>query len=58
MTARTCAACDCELEGEPITVRIGGNPVEVCCEECAQSLREADASRSAKRAGTSRQIGR
>jgi ribosome-binding protein aMBF1 (putative translation factor) len=38
---RTCAACDCELDGNPIKVRIGGNTVEVCCEECAQRLQEA-----------------
>jgi ribosome-binding protein aMBF1 (putative translation factor) len=50
MTQKTCAACDCKLEGETIKVRIGGETVEVCCEECAKKLREAKASaRSAKR---------
>jgi hypothetical protein len=44
MTAKTCAACDCELDANAIAVRIGGNTVEVCCDECAQSLREAHAS--------------
>jgi hypothetical protein len=44
MTAKTCAACDCDLDANPIEVRIGGNTVEVCCDDCAQSLREADAS--------------
>jgi hypothetical protein len=44
MTERTCAACDCELEAEPIKVKIGGKTVEVCCEECAQKLNEAQAS--------------
>jgi ribosome-binding protein aMBF1 (putative translation factor) len=44
MTAKTCAACDCELDGSAIDVKIGGNTVEVCCDECAQSLREAHAS--------------
>ena len=44
MTAKTCAACDCELDANPIQVKIGGNTVEVCCDECAQSLREAHAS--------------
>jgi hypothetical protein len=44
MTAKTCAACDCELDGNAIEVKIGGNTVEVCCGECAQSLREAHAS--------------
>jgi hypothetical protein len=47
MTAKTCAACDCELDAKAITVTIGGNTVEVCCEECAQALREADAATSA-----------
>ena len=44
MTAKTCAACDCELDATAIAVKIGGNIVEVCCDECAQSLREAHAS--------------
>lgn len=44
MTAKTCAACDCELDANAIEVKIGGNTVEVCCDECAQSLREAHAS--------------
>jgi hypothetical protein len=38
---KTCAACDYELDGNAITVTIGGRAVEVCCEECAQQLREA-----------------
>ena len=44
MTATTCAACDCELDANSIKVEIGGKTVEVCCEECARSLREAHAS--------------
>jgi hypothetical protein len=40
MTAKTCAACDCELDANAIKMKIGGNIVEVCCEECAQSLRK------------------
>jgi hypothetical protein len=44
MTTNTCAACDCELDANPIKVTIGGNTVEVCCDECAQKLREAHAS--------------
>ncbi len=44
MAEKTCAACDYPLEGTPITVTIGGKTVEVCCEECAQALREARAS--------------
>jgi hypothetical protein len=51
MTVRTCAACDCELDANPIKVKLGGNTVEVCCEECAQSLKEADAATSGKKLG-------
>jgi hypothetical protein len=45
---KTCAACDCTLDGEVITVTIGGNAVDVCCEDCATLLKEADASASGK----------
>jgi hypothetical protein len=41
MTQKTCAACDCELEGEVIGVTVGGKKVEVCCEDCARKLNEA-----------------
>lgn len=51
MTATTCAACDCELDASAIKVKIGNNTVEVCCEECAQTLREAHASGVAKKTG-------
>ena len=44
MAERTCAACDCALEANSIKVTIGGKTVEVCCEECAQTLNEAAAS--------------
>jgi hypothetical protein len=44
MNERTCAACDCKLEGEAIKVEVGGKTVEVCCEECATLLKEAQAS--------------
>lgn len=43
MTEKTCAACDCELDDNAITVTVGGRTVEVCCEECAEKLREAGA---------------
>jgi hypothetical protein len=43
MSETTCAACDCKIEGEAIKVNVGGKPVEVCCEECATTLREAQA---------------
>ncbi len=41
MTTKTCAACDYELDANAIQVTIGGKTVEVCCEECAQKLKEA-----------------
>jgi hypothetical protein len=40
MKENTCAACDCELDANSIKVTIGGKTVEVCCEECAQKLKE------------------
>ena len=46
MKPNTCAACDCELDDNRIAVRIGGRTVEVCCEECAIALREAEAAAS------------
>jgi hypothetical protein len=49
MVEKTCAACDCKLDVNPIKVRIGGETVEVCCEECAQKLKEA--SGTARRRG-------
>jgi hypothetical protein len=47
MTQKTCAACDYELDANAVQVSIGGKTVEVCCEECARSLREAHASAAA-----------
>jgi hypothetical protein len=41
MNESTCAACDGKIEGEAIKVNVGGKAVEVCCEECAERLREA-----------------
>ncbi len=43
---KTCAACDCAIDGDPITVAIGGKTVEVCCEECSEKLKESHASAS------------
>jgi len=51
MAAKTCAACDCELDANAIKVKVGGNTVEVCCEECARSLREAEAAALGKTPG-------
>jgi len=44
MAERTCAACDCQLDANPIKVKIGGKTVEVCCDEFAQKLKEAHVS--------------
>jgi len=44
MVEKTCAACDCQLDESAIKITIGGKTVEVCCDECAQKLREADSS--------------
>ena len=41
MAQKTCAACDCSLDESAIKVKIGTRVVEVCCDECAQKLREA-----------------
>jgi hypothetical protein len=49
MAKRTCAECDCKLEADVIQVKIGGATVEICCEDCAQKLNEANASTTAKR---------
>jgi hypothetical protein len=44
MIEKTCAACDCKLDEGSIKVKIGGKTVEVCCDECAQKLKEASSS--------------
>ena len=49
MPMKTCAACDCELDANSIKVKVGGKTVEVCCEECAKALNEADAATSAEK---------
>jgi ribosome-binding protein aMBF1 (putative translation factor) len=49
MAERTCAACNCKIDGDPIKVTIGGKTVEVCCEDCAQKLKEASAFTATKR---------
>ncbi len=48
MAEKTCAACDCKLEGEIIQVTVGGRTVEVCCEGCAVTLKEARTSGAVK----------
>jgi hypothetical protein len=44
MIVKTCAACDCALDDSAVKVRIGGKAVEVCCDECAQKLKDGHAS--------------
>ena len=51
MAAKTCAACDYVLDGNAIEVTIGGKTVEVCCDECAQKLKQAHASATTDRKG-------
>src|SRR5690348_7060893 len=51
MAEETCAACDCDLDGNSIMVKIGGKSVEVCCDECARKLKEAHASAAAPSEG-------
>jgi hypothetical protein len=46
MNEKTCAVCDYALDENAIQVTIGNRVVEVCCEECAQKLREANAKAS------------
>lgn len=48
MTAKTCAACDSPLDGNAIKIKLGQNIVEVCCDECARALGEANASNGTK----------
>jgi len=52
MSDRTCAACDCKLGLDVISVKLGGKTVEVCCAECEASLREAHASKENIRKGS------
>jgi hypothetical protein len=42
MTRKTCAACDCQLDDKLIQVKLRGRTVEVCCEDCATRLKEAE----------------
>ena len=46
MSEKTCAACDYPLDENDIQVKIGGQTVEVCCEDCARKLKEAHVSAS------------
>ncbi len=48
MKEKTCAACDCKLDADVISVTLGGKTVDVCCEECAVLLKEAHVSATYK----------
>jgi hypothetical protein len=48
MKDRTCAACDCALDSNSVKVKLGGKVVEVCCNECADKLKEAQDSAAAR----------
>ena len=48
MKEKTCAACDCKLDGNAIKVKLRGEVVEVCCTECAERLKEAQQSVTAR----------
>lgn len=54
MNEQTCAACDYQLDDSRILVNIGGKAVEVCCEDCAEKLREAVKSAKAAQPGPAR----
>ncbi len=54
MTERTCAACDCALDDNSIKVKVGGRTVEVCCEDCAHKLNEAQSAKVRSRRCTGR----
>ena len=51
MSEKTCAACDYPLDDNAIQVRVGGQTVEVCCEECAAKLKQAHASATGSQQG-------
>jgi RNA-binding protein YhbY len=51
MVMKTCAACDCALDANAIKVKVGGKTVEVCCQECADKLKEAHRSATVARRG-------
>ncbi len=57
MAKRTCAACDYELDETAFKITIGGRVVEVCCEACAEKLREAHAAAVAPRQAGGRGAG-
>ena len=42
MQTQTCPVCDYALDASAIQVTLGARTVAVCCEECAQKLRETE----------------
>jgi len=57
MTAKTCAACDSPLDANAIKVKLGQSTVEVCCEECARALGEAESPKGARKEDTAARKG-
>ena len=56
MGDRTCVACDCPLDDNPVRVFVHGKPVDVCSSECVEALNEAGvAARAPYRAMSTRQ---
>ena len=51
MSENTCAACDCALDANSIKITVGGRTVEVCCDDCARTLKEAHATAASPRKG-------
>lgn len=49
MAEKTCAACDCRLDEGGFKITVGGKTVEVCCDECADRLKEAHSSSRSRR---------
>jgi hypothetical protein len=46
MAEKTCAACDCKLDESAINITIDKRTIEVCCEECAEKLRESQSEKT------------
>ena len=44
MATSSCVACDYKLDANRIKVKIADKTVQVCCPECAQKLKDAQAS--------------
>jgi ribosome-binding protein aMBF1 (putative translation factor) len=43
MKTKKCPVCAWEIKDEGIPVKVGGKEVTVCCDECAQKLKQGQA---------------